>query len=90
VHRKLLSLSFIEKARGEDSLLQQPRNDGDAHVGKVDDELDGLDAPMVFFAKSTSYWPIACIESGPSRIRPHDVAYAQDSCALAAYGKGDR
>jgi len=72
VHRKLSSLRFNEKARGEDSLLQESRNDG----------------PMVLFARSTSDWPIAYIESGPSRIRPHDVVYAQDSCALAAYDRG--
>src|SRR5215831_20620169 len=32
---------------------------------------------MGLFARSTSDWPIAYIESGPSRIRPHDVVYAR-------------
>src|SRR5262249_52906709 len=41
-----------DRARGEGSLLQQPRND----------------EPLVFFARSTSYWPIAHIESGASPI----------------------
>ena len=32
---------------------------------------------MGLFARSTSDWPIAYIESGPSRIPPHDVVYAR-------------